>query len=260
MKHLLSILLAFVFLVTSIERSAAAVPVVDFASIAQLIAQVENTLRMIQQLRRTYEEITSLRKWADLDHEALATQYFKQFYERYVSEFKSILAQIEGYQNMFDQITRLDEVYQPYHTDWEKPIEGSGPNGEILPMDREARVLQKQALWTRIQMKHAAKVGAVVRDTLVEGQKDLERLMRDNKESAGMLLAVQIGNQLTGVVGKNLQTLNVQMNEYIQAFTAEQLEKNQSRGRHLNRLDDAKAGLGEVTRATPLPANPVGAF
>jgi hypothetical protein len=75
-----------------------------------------------------------------------------------------------------------------------------------------------------------------------------------------MLLAAQIGNELTGVVGKNLQTLNTQMNEFIQAYTAQNLEQNQTRGRMMNRIDEVLKGLGELRRATPVPLNPIGAF
>jgi P-type conjugative transfer protein TrbJ len=259
MKRILSIVLAISLTVAPTPARATGVPVVDVAAIAQLLEQVKNTLAMIEQLKNMYGKLRSLKDFADLDHENLANQHFLQFFERYTSEFERIFEQIEGYQNMFSQIGRLDEVYSPYHTDWEEQV-GSGPNGELTPLDEQERILKKQILWTRIQMKHAAKVGAVVRETLKDGQQDLETLMKDNSEAAGMLLAAQIGNELTGVVGKNLQTLNTQMNEFIQAYTAQNLEQNQTRGRMMNRIDEVLKGLGELRRATPVPLNPIGAF
>lgn len=222
---------------------ATGVPVVDVAAIAQLIQQVKQTLEMIDQLN-------TLTSYAELDHINLAGRKFRQFLGEYTAQFDSIMNEIRGYQNMFDQIGRLDEVYFPYHDDWET-------------QDRDdplRRGLKKQILWTRIQLKHAAKVGARIRETLPISQDQIATLLDDTSQAPGLMLSVKIGNQLTGMVGQGLQNLNIQMNEYIEAYSAKNLEENHLRGMQMNRMQDVMRDFAKERNAPPAPLNPVGAY
>lgn len=222
---------------------ASGIPVVDVAAIAQLVQQVKQTLEMIDQLN-------TLTSYAELDHINLAGRKFRQFLGEYTAQFESIMNEIKGYQNMFDQIGRLDEVYFPYHDGWEAQDKD----------DPLRRNLKKQILWTRIQLKHAAKVGARIRETLPKSQDQIETLLDDTSQAPGLMLSVKIGNQLTGMVGKSLQNLNVQMNEYLEAYSAKNLEENHLRGMQMNRMQDVMKDFAKEKNAAPAPLNPIGAY
>jgi len=244
MKQLLTIILSsFVFL-TTVSNVQASMPVIDVAAIAKLIQQIQQFEEMINTLQTQYK---MLKKYAKLDHEGLAGGKFGIYFSDFSTQFDQILDEIHGYQNMFDQISRLDEVYIPYHDGWENY---DGDN--VI-----THALKKQLLWSKIQMKHAAKVGATIRKTFPKSQERIETLLNDTKEAEGLLLNAQIGNQLMGEVGSNLQTLNVQMNEYLQAYTARSLEDNSSRGLYAKRLDKVLEDWGTYGGDSPAPKNPI---
>jgi conjugal transfer/entry exclusion protein len=231
------------FLLLFVPTSAySTVPVIDYAAVAQLIEQVRQTQEMIGTLENQYQ---MLKRYAELDHEGLASSKFGVFISQFEDQFKKILEEIHGYQNMFDQISRLDEVYLPYHGDW---------GDEDDPILSKVR---KQILWTKIQMKHAAKVGAQIRETFPHSQSQLEGLLDDTAQAQGVLLTAQIGNQIMGAMGSGLQTLNVQMNEFLQAYSSKSLEENESRGLTIRRLNDATQNLGEYESGQPAPKNPM---
>ena len=188
-----------------------------------------------------------LKKYAKLDHEGLAGGKFGVYLSDFSNQFDQILEQIHGNQNMFDQISRLDEVYIPYHDGWE---DGSDDSAII-------HALKKQTLWSKIQMKHAAKVGATIREALPRSQERIEALLNDAKQAQGLLLNAQIGNELMGEVGSGLQNLNVQMSEYLQAYSARSLEENESRGLFLKRLDQVLGDWGTYGGEPPAPKNPI---
>lgn len=219
-------------------------PVVDVAAIAKLVEQIKQLEEMIGTLKSQYR---MLKHYAEIDHDGLANQKFGQFLSEYRSQFETVLEEISGYQNMFDQISRLDEVYFPYHTGWEE-IDGENPI---------TRTLKKEILWTRIQMKHAAKVGAAIRQIIPKTQDQLEVLLDDTNQAEGILLTAQIGNQLMGVVGSSVRNLNVQMNEFLQAYTARSLEENQIRGLQARRRDDVMKDWGQLGKSSPVRRNPV---
>lgn len=223
-------------------RAFAALPVVDYASIAQLIKQIEQAREMISTLQNQYR---MLKNYAKLDHDGLAGRKFAEFLSGYRNQFDSILREIDGYQNMFSQISRLDQVYLPFHDTWQEED------------DPVLKAVKKEILWTRIQMKHAAKVGAKIRETIPESQTQLESLLNDTNQAQGMLLNAQIGNQIMGEVGKGLGTLNLQMNEFLQAYSSKSLEENEARGLTIRRLDDATEGLGDYQGSEPAPRNPI---
>lgn len=104
-RKLLSFIFALSILVTPLP-SHAAMPVVDVASIAQLIEQIHHMMTMIDQLK-------SLNDWAEIDHTNLASRKFRQFFSKYRKLFDEIMKEIEGYQDggLLGQIERLDEVY-----------------------------------------------------------------------------------------------------------------------------------------------------
>ena len=246
MKRLLLTLLIIVHTFYP-QQSWAAVPVIDTASIVQMIAQIRQTIEVIQQL-------DGLNKWEKIDHINLAGGKFGRFLSTYKELFNKVLEEIEQYQNggAFGQIGRIekDEIYPGYHENWEKPDE----------LGAAWRNLKKQVLWTKIQMKHAALVGAKIRSTLPDTEKQTNILLQDTLESQGVMQSIKIGNQLTGMVSKNLQQLNVQMGEFLQAYTASELESNFKRGKQANRLQEAIEGFGTYKGGPILPRNPVGAY
>ena len=233
----------------SVPRASATMPVIDYAAIVQLIKQVEQTVQMIKQLE-------SLTHYAELDHISLAGKKFHKFLTDYKALFDKIINEVEGYQNggLLGQIERLDEVYAPYHTDWEH-------GDETEALDPLRRQLKKQLLWTRIQFKHAANVAAQVRESLPNTEEQIQGFLTDTREAVGIMQTIKIGNELTGMVARTLQNLNVQLTEVIQAQAAEGLQRNQTEGHQKNRSQEALKDFGKPRSNTaPAPLNPVGAY
>lgn len=245
-RYLVSLLLVLNFIFTP-HLSHAALPVIDTATIAQMIQQIRQTLQVISQL-------DDLNKWEEIDHINLAGGKFGRFLSTYKNLFDQVMKQIESYQSggAFGQIGRIegDEIYPGYHEGWEKKDE----------LGQEWRTLKKQIVWTKIQMKHAAIVGAKVRSSLADTEKQTNILLQDTLESVGVMQSIKIGNQLTGMVSKNLQQLNVQLGEFVQAYTASELEANFKRGKQANRLQEAIEDFGTYKPGPILPRNPVGAY
>jgi P-type conjugative transfer protein TrbJ len=229
--------------------------VFDPAAVAQLIEQVQQTMNMINQLKTMGKELVSLRNWANIDHTNLAGGKFASFLGEYKRLFDQVQREIEGYQSggMMGQISRLDEVYFPYYEGWEDKEQ----NEEPLEANPLHSALAKQILWTRIQFKHAAKVGAKIRENLPATQEQINVLLDDTAQAVGLMQSVKIGNQLAGMVGKSLQTLNVALTEQIQAQAAQGLEQNHKQGLQVVRARDAIKEWGEPkpSRGTA-PRNP----
>lgn len=248
MKKFIITFLGGIVLFTPMNAAKAAIPVVDMASVAQLIEQVKHTLEVIQQLR-------ALADFEELDHLNLDSQQFGQFIEQYGSTLDALLGEIDGYQGggLLGQIERLDEVYFSYYDTWEEKSE------EIEEAHPKIRALRKQLLWTRIQLKHAAKVAARIRESLPEQKVVLEKLQTENFASVGELQALKVGNQLSGVIASNLETLNTQMGEFLQVESARGLEENTLKGLQHNRLEEALQGWAkEKEHERPAPLNPFG--
>ena len=242
-KFLATILLSFILLTIRPVYALFGVGdiVYDPAAVAQLIKQIEQTIQMIKQLE-------DLSNWAEIDHINLAGGKFRLFLSQYTKQFDDIMKEIEGYQNggLLGQISRLDEVYFPYYNDWEDP-DNTREAEEADPLHRE---LSKQILWTRVQFKHAAKVAAKIRETLPKTQDQTNVLLDDTAQAVGIMQSIKIGNQLTGMVAKNLQNLNVALTESLQAQAAEGLEKNNRAGLKINRAKEAIKDWGKDSSST----------
>lgn len=229
--------------------------VYDPAAVAQLIQQVQQTMNMINQLKNMGKELVSLRNWANIDHTNLAGGKFASFLGEYKRLFDQVQQEIEGYQSggLMGQIGRLDQVYFPYYEGWEDEEE----NKEPLEANPLHSALAKQILWTRIQFKHAAKVGAKIRETLPSTQEQIDVLLDDTAQAVGLMQSVKIGNQLAGMIGKSLQTLNVSLTEQIQAQAAQGLEQNHKQGLQVVRARDAIKDWAEPKPSTgTAPKNP----
>ena len=229
--------------------------VFDPAAVAQLIQQVQQTINMISQLKNMGRELVSLRNWANIDHTNLAGGKFASFLGEYKRLFDQVQQEIEGYQSggLMGQIGRLDHVYFPYYEGWEDEEE----NKEPLEANPLHSALAKQILWTRIQFKHAAKVGAKIRETLPATQEQIDVLLDDTAQAVGLMQSVKIGNQLAGMIGKSLQTLNVSLTEQIQAQAAQGLEQNHKQGLQVVRARDAIKDWAEPKPSTgTAPKNP----
>lgn len=229
--------------------------VYDPAAVTQLIQQVEQTMNMLKQLKNMGRELVSLRKWADIDHTNLAGEKFATFLGEYKRLFDQVQEEIAGYQSggLMGQIGRLDQVYFPYYEGWEDPEE----NKEALEANPLHSALAKQILWTRIQFKHAAKVGAKIRETLPSSQEQINVLLDDTAQAVGLMQSVKIGNQLAGVIGQSLQNLNISLTEQIQAQAAQGLEQNHKQGLQIVRARDAIKDWAEPRVAgRTVPKNP----
>lgn len=253
MKRILVSLLFFTSMCSSPLSAQAAMPVIDVASIAQLVEQIEHMMTMINQLE-------SLNVWAEIDHTNLASSKFRKFFSQYRNLFDRIMKEIEGYQDggLLGQIDRLDEVYFPYHEDWENQDK---EDDFTYKADPRTRAIKKQILWTRIQLKHAAKVAAKIREAIPEQEEQIQVLLDDTAQAVGLMQSVKIGNQLSGMIAKSLQTLNIQLTEVIQAQAAEGLEKNHKEGLKKKRQREAIKDFSvRPYTVKPLPLNPVGGF
>ena len=147
--------------------------------------------------------------------------------------------------------------------DWDLQEKLNDPLYKGVPREiaQQAHAIKKQILLTKIQMKHALKVGGKVREGLGVAESQTQVLLDDTAQAVGIMQSIKIGNQLTGMVSKSLQTLNIQMNEYTQAYAAAELEKNNVRGLVANRTREALDGFGdEARKEKPLPLNPIGKF
>lgn len=252
-------------LVLSVSTSAfAALPVIDAASVAQLVQQIEQFSEMIDTLHRQYQTLRSqyemLRRYAEIDHDGLAARKFRQYLDEYTNQFQEIVDQIGSYQNggLLGNISRLDEIYSSYHTDWQSQDREGDFTYEA---DTQTREIKKLVLWNKIQLKHAALVAAKVRDSLPIAQDRVNTLLNDTSQAEGILLTAQIGNELMGEVAKSVNVLNTQITELTQAEAAEGLEKNQRDGHRLNRGRESIDGWGERDlSAPPSPLNPFGAY
>lgn len=254
-------------LIVAVPRAATAyvLPVIDPAALAQMVQEMEKFIQMIQVLNAQYDKMTEqydmLKEYAELDHEGLAyTNKFLPFFEQYKAQFQAILDQIGSYQNggLLSNVSRLDEVYSAYHEDWENQDK---PGDFTYEADPKTRELKKQLLWSKIQLKHAAMVGAKIRDAIPTSQEHVNTFLNDTHEAKGMLLTAQIGNELLGEVAKSINTLSVQMNEVMSAQVAQGLEQNQRAGRDMNRMREAISDWGtETAQEAPAPLNPFGAY
>lgn len=153
------------------------------------------------------------KKYEKLDHEGLAGGKFSQFLSEYSNQFDQYLKKFTVIKTCSTRYRSLMKSIFQNHDTW-----GSYDGDNLI-----TQALKKQLQWSKIQMKHVAKVGATIRDTLPKSQDRIETLLNDTKQAKGLLLNAQIGNQLMGAVGSNLQTLNIQMNEYLQAYSARAL-------------------------------------
>ncbi len=231
---------------------ATGIPVVDVGAIANLIEQIVRLEKMIK-------ELNTLTKYADLDHVNLSGKKFRNFLGQYNTLFSGVMSEITDYQNggLMGQLDRLDEVYFSYYDGWEVP----DLSEEANIADPHYRRLAKQVLWTRIQLKHAAKVGAKIRESLPQNQEQIATLLDDTAQAVGIMQSIKIGNQLTGTVSKGLQTLNVSLTEQLQAQAAEGLERNTKQGLKLNRARQAIKDWGKDTRSGPAASrNPFAGF
>lgn len=232
--------------------------VYDPAAVAQLIEEIEHLKTMISQLQK-------LQHFADLDHINLAGHKFGQFLGEYKGLFDQIISQIQSYQGggLMGAISSLESRYPGYHGEWDVEDEQGDDlyNGVDTKLRDEVKATKKQLLLTKIQMKHALMVGAKVRESLPDAEDQTRTLLDDTSQAVGVMQSIKIGNELTGMVAKSMQSLNVQLNEYLQAYAGSELEKNHRKGLVENRLRDAITGFGEKTSSDqPVPLNPVGRF
>lgn len=227
--------------------------VIDPAAVAQLIQQVQQTLTMINQLQ-------SLNSWEEIDHTNISSGKYNSYIAQYRDLFNQLMEEIEGYQEggLLGQIDRLDEVYFSYHNDWEQ---NDKPGDFTIKANPQHRAIKKQILWTKIQLKHAAKVAAKVRETIPQQEEQIQGLLDDTAQAVGIMQSIKIGNQISGMVAKSLQTLNLQLTEVIQENAATGLERNHKDGLQKNRQREAIKGFGErESRPRPAPLNPIGRY
>ncbi len=254
MRKLALLLLVVVLLLVSTWRqpAKAMIPVIDPGAIAQLVEQIKQTLEVIGQLQ-------ALNDWAQLDHLNLALGEFNAFISKYKGLLDELMNEIESYQNggLLGQIQRLEEIYFSYSDGWEN----QGADDFTAKADPYHPALKKQLLWTRIQLKHAAKVAAKVRSSLPDTQAELHSLQQANFASEGVMQTLKVGNELTGMVARSLEVLNTQLGEVLQAQVADGLERNTRDGLQKNRAREALTGWGEKpVSESPAPLNPFGAY
>ncbi len=239
--------------------------VYDPAAVTQLYEQVKHTLAMIDQLDNMRNKLQNLNKWAEIDHVNLASHKFTLFANQYKKLFDDVLHEIDDYQGggLMGAIDALESRYPGYHDNWEvqdKP-EDTFYNGVAPEVAEKVHAMKKQLLLTKIQMKHAIKVGAKIRDSLPVAEAQTLKLLDDTHQAVGVMQSIKIGSELTGMVAKSLQSLNITMGEYVQAYAARELEENHRKGNLANRAREALSDFGQVVpKATGLPLNPIGQF
>jgi hypothetical protein len=240
-------------IILSTSKVNAQIPVIDTASIIQLIQQIQHAITMINQLQ-------SLNNWEEIDHINLNSGRYNAYISQYRDLFDRIIEEIEGYQDggLLGQIDRLDEVYFPYHNDWE---ENDREGDFTTRANPNHRAIKKQILWTRIQLKHAAKVAAEVRESIPQQEEMIQELLEDTVQAEGIMQSIKIGNQISGMVAKSLQTLNIQLSEIIQEKAASGLERNNKDGLQKNRQREAIKDFGiRSSSPRPAPLNPIGNY
>ena len=269
MKRTLIFILSAVFLVVAPLESRALFGVGDVvydpAAVAQLIEQVRKTLAMINELKSLNDKLQSLNDWEKLDHVNLAGQKFTLFVGQYKKLFDDVIHEINDYQGggLMGAIDALESRYPSYHNDWEAQDKLGDSFYDKTPPELAEKVhaMKKQLLLTKIQMKHALIVGAKIRDSLPKAEAQTQALLDDTKQAVGVMQTIKIGSELTSMVAKSLQSLNLQMGEYLQAYAAKELEENQRKGALANRAREALSDFGSAApNQTPVPLNPIGKF
>lgn len=262
MKRFFHVLLFSLLVFT--QTSYATVPVIDGAAIAQLLEQIKHFKTMIDKAKRLNQQIHSYREafenWQQIDHESLAGSKFFPYLSNLTTSIDDIVNEINSYQSggLLGQIGRLDEVYTPYHANWVGCTAPLNEQPDIYQEDSDFCKTQKRLLWTKIQLKHSAKVAKEIRDQLPNTKEQLDGLLRDVAENQSQLKSVQILSQLTGLVVQNLEKINVQLAEVIQANAARGLEENTKAGQDAT---DAMNGFDNFgVRPNPAPNREINPF
>lgn len=228
--------------------------VYDPAAVAQLIKQIEETVKMIRELKDMGKTLDKLQDWAEIDHTALAGGWNAKWWGRYKSILDRILSTINGYQNggafsdiNIERIMR-DEIYPGYHAIWEGQED----------LSTQWHNTKKQMLWTKIQMKHASVVGSQLRKEISAVATSTNDIHDRNMQAVGTLQAIKIGTEMTMNVVKGLELTNTHLNEFVQAYTALGLEENHAKGRFANAKDAAMKGVEDVVYDRPsAPKSPI---
>ncbi len=228
--------------------------VFDPAVYLKAIEQIEETVRMINQLKGIGKSLDQLTDWEAIDHINLAGGWNGAWVKRYTNILDRLIEKIDQYQGggAFSEqnLGRImgDEIYPGYHEGWE----------EMEDLSQPWRNVKKQMLWTKIQMKHAVNVGAQLRKEISKVSDSTTQIMDRNMQAVGQLQAVKIGTQMTMNVVKSLELTNVHLNEFVQAYTAHALEENSDKGRAANGKQKAMMGIGEVRyNRAPAPVSPI---
>ncbi len=255
-KTLITLLLTWLCLIPTPSRALLGVGdiVFDPAVFAKAIEQINETIKMISELKDIGKTLDKLTDWEKIDHINLASGWNGAWTGRYKAILDRLLSKINEYQSggAFSEanIARVmkDEIYPGYHADWESMEDISQP----------WRNVKKQILWTKIQMKHAANVGAQLRKEISNVSSSTTEIMDRNMQAVGQLQAIKIGTQMTMNVVKSLELTNVHLNEFVQAYTAKALEENGDKGRAANGKHSAMQGIGEVRyNSAPAPESPI---
>ena len=249
---LLALLLVFL---VSVRAAKADLPVIDPSAIVKLVEQINQFKEMISTLE---SQRKMLKHYLEIDHDGLADSMFFPFLNQLQESFDQVFEHLNcdggSYQGggLLCQIDRLDEVYPAYHEDWDQQDKDKND-----PFAAQRKTLKKELLWTKIQMKHAAMVASEVRKAIPQTQEHLEKFLDDTNQSQGLLLSLNIGNEINGLVVDSIQKVNVQLNEMLQAQIAHSLEENQQRGKKVNDLKDLMKGWSDESNANPVEMNPI---
>lgn len=210
----------------------AALPTIDVAAIQQLLVQIEKFRSMIAILDNSKDLLIRQFEIMERDNTNLGMREMMRFMARYRDTYSSLQRAIDGYKGLYQQIDRLDEIFprldlgfgedQICTNEVEMP-DGSMTCEEDVALGETHRILKKQLLISRQQMKHALKVGSQVLEQLPRGQEELEYALMESRGAVGVLQAAQSGNEIMGLVGQRLQTLSVQLGTFVQAYSTKEL-------------------------------------
>jgi P-type conjugative transfer protein TrbJ len=215
------------------------VPRVHAITVYDPTNHVQNILSAIRMLKSNLNEAIAIKnqvKSLANEFENLKKLPFSVVddFDNQMNDLFEVTGTINGLMQDFNTLQReFDNLYP----DWGNqvgidPEELSRQANEWLKMSRET-------------VLGASKTGSKALENLPRSQEQLTELMSQSQGAAGILQAAQAGNQISGAIAGNLQTLVAQLATYSQAHMSFMMQQQAAQAASQARSRDAMKGWGE---------------
>ncbi len=238
-----------VSILCSPQRASAFDIVLDPSNLAQAIAQVALLKEMIEnEVNMIANQVQQLEN----DARNLASLEFSAIQE-YTSDLQSLFETLGTIEGLIQHLSELESKFEEFYPDLS--IESDPIASASMAADMHSR-LQR----TRDMIKGSLKTSAKVLENMPKSQEHLTALMENSQLAEGILQAAQAGNQIAGDIAAQIISLNAQLGSYIQAHTAQLMEKNGAALAAKNRLDHVMEDWLTPGSAQPAASLPTAGF